>query len=777
MATKSTTLTLLAATLTASILLSPAASRAETDFGQVAMHVANMLERNHYGQRPFDDDVSERLLDRYLESLDYDKKFFTQQDVEGFKMRYGITLDDHLLMSNVQPAHTIYEVYEERVKDRVAKVKEMIEAADFNFEADETIELSRKDSEWPSDFTEADELWRKWVQNQLLREELLLISEKKGDLEKEAKEKAKEKGADPADLAAVDIASIKLPEEDRDEIRADLIKRWDRILTSLEDNDKEEVVNYFLTALSMAFDPHSDYFSHREMENFQISMKHSLTGIGAMLSMADGMAEIMGLVINGPAHKSKNLQVKDRIVAVAQGLEGEMVDIVDMQLPKVVELIRGTKGSVVRLKVLREGDPSKPDEVLIVRDEVELKDKLANAELIETIDADGSSQRLGWIYLYSFYADMTGGDTSTTTDVKRLLQRLMKENIDGLVLDLRGNGGGSLEEAIDLTGLFIPRGPVVQSKDWQGDIDSRDSTTKEPLWEGPLVVVTDKASASASEILAAALQDYGRAIIVGEKTFGKGTVQTIMPVKRRMPIWSDKERAGALKVTIQKFYRIAGGSTQLRGVTPDVILPSRNDALEIGEASLPNPLGYDEIPSQRYESTNIALPTDEELQRRTDNRIAEDVEFQYILEDIARLEQRFDENILSLSKAQRIAETKENEERADARNDERRDRFADIREAEDGLFTTYKITLDNVDETTLTLESEFSDEEASGMIYAENDDEDEESLEFPHGFDPVKRETLHILQDFIDLQNTAASQTVKVTESSSDKKPAPATVQ
>ncbi|MEM8954188.1 MAG: carboxy terminal-processing peptidase [Verrucomicrobiota bacterium] len=776
MAYKSTTVALITATLAFSSLL-PVPSRAETDFGQVAMHVANMLERNHYGQRPFDDDVSERLLDRYLESLDYDKKFFTQQDVEGFRMRYGITLDDHLLMSNVQPAHTIYEVYEERVKDRIAKVKEMIEQADFDFESDETIELSRKDSEWPRDFAEADGLWRRWVQNQLLREELLLISEKKGDLEKEAKDKAKEDNTDSADAPSIDIAAIELTDDDRDEIRGDLIKRWDRVLTSLEDNDKEEVVNYFLTALSMAFDPHSDYFSHRELENFQISMKHSLTGIGAMLSMADGMAEIQGLVVNGPAHKSKNLQVKDRIVAVAQGLEGEMVDIIDMQLPKIVELIRGTKGSVVRLKVLREGDPSKPDEILIVRDEVELKDKLANAELIETIDEQGESQRLGWIYLYSFYADMTGGDTSTTTDVKRLLQRLMKENIDGLVLDLRGNGGGSLEEAIDLTGLFIPRGPVVQSKDWQGDIDSRDSTTKEPLWDGPLVVVTDKASASASEILAAALQDYGRAVIVGEKTFGKGTVQTIMPVKRRMPLWSDKERAGALKVTIQKFYRIAGGSTQLRGVTPDVILPSRNDALEIGEASLPNPLGYDEIPSQRYNSFEVALPTDEELQRRTNNRIAEDVEFQYILEDTARLKQRFDENILSLSKAQRISEAKENEQRADARNDERRKRFAEVREAEDGLFTTYKITLDNVDETTLTLDIDFSDEEASGMIYAENDEEEEDKLEYPHGFDPVKRETLHILQDFIDLQNSGASQTVKVTDSSSEQKSAPATVQ
>ncbi|MFV1995418.1 MAG: carboxy terminal-processing peptidase, partial [Verrucomicrobiales bacterium] len=557
-------------------------------------------------------------------------------------------------------------------------------------------------------------------------------------------------------------------EQQNRKIRDDLKKRWDRVLKGLEDNDEEEVVNYFLSALSMAYDPHSDYFSHRELENFQISMRHSLTGIGAMLGMADGMAEIQGLVIGGPADKSKKLHVNDRIIAVAQGIEGEMVDIVDMRLPKIVEFIRGKKGSIVRLSVIPAGgDVSEAGEIAIVRDTVELKDKLANAELIITEDTDGQQERIGWIYLYSFYADMNGGSTSTTTDVRRLLDRLIKENIDGLVLDLRSNGGGSLEEAINLTGLFIPRGPVVQSKDWRAHADFRRSRNKYPLYDGPLVVLTDKASASASEILAAALQDYNRAIIIGEKsTFGKGTVQTIMPVSRQMPIFSDKERAGALKVTIQKFYRIAGGSTQLKGVEPDLVIPSRSDFLDFGEESLDNPLGYDTIDPQQFIAVNEDPFPIAELKHRMLPRITGNQDFQYVLEDGARLKDRLDKNVMSINKQARIEENETNRLRNEARTAERRKRYAAVEKAEKDLFEVYKLTLDNVDETTLTLRDDFSDEESSGMIMASHDDKDggEKALVFPHKFDPVKRETLEILSDYVAIERKEAGHTVKISE-------------
>ncbi len=765
--------------LTASIgavAFSTVASADETDFGQVGMHVANMLQNNHYSRRPFDDDLSAELLKNYLESLDYTKRFFTQEDVDRFTAKYGTKLDDLVQMQDKGPALEIFALYEQRVRERIARAKELVQETDFNFDTDETIEITRRDSAWPRNDAEADDLWRRIIKNQFLQEELAregINDEMGGDpsgvpVPEPPEEEIQEKN--PADGAEPGKDDKELTEEELlAKVRQDLIERWDRVLKGLADNDEEEQINYFLTALAMTYDPHSDYFSHQELDNFQIQMRHSLTGIGAMLTMVDGMAEIQGLVVGGPAHKSKRLDVEDKIVGVAQGIEGEMVDIVDMKLASVVELIRGEVGSIVRLKVIpAAGDASGMKEVAIVRDTVELKDKLAIAELILTKDSEGKDLRLGWIYLSSFYADMNGGTTSTTTDVQRLLERLMKENIDGLVLDLSGNGGGSLEEAINLTGLFIPRGPVVQSKDWREQIEFRRSRNRYPVYDGPLAVLTSKSSASASEILAAALQDYNRALVIGEKsTFGKGTVQTIMPVSREMPIFSDKDRAGALKVTIQKFYRIAGGSTQLRGVVPDVILPSRADALEIGEESLTAPLPYDEIAPQPFSLFNIDPFPIAELTRRSEIRLKNDSEFQYILEDSARIKERIDENVMSLNKEIRLAEARENKELNEARDEGRRAEFAKIKEVEKDLFTSYRLTLDNVDETTLTLRDDFSDEESSGMITGtkvKSDDENHDALEYPHGFDPVKRETLAILQDYVEILRSGAVTTVKVSK-------------
>ncbi len=756
----------------------PVAGAAEAKYGQVSKAVGKMLEDHHYSQLDFEDHISRQLLENYFEALDYNRRFFTQEDITRFQAQHSNFLDDQVKAGNADAAFQIYDLYEKRVRERIAKVTKLLEEGEFDYTLDETIEISRKDSTWPTDEVDADNLWRLSIKNQLLQEHLALIAEQKA--KKESEEEDESPSDENSNSPESELEAEAEPEEKKDpdrEIRDKLIKRWDRVLKSLDDNDKEEVVNIFLTALAMTYDPHSDYFSFRDLANFEISMRHSLTGIGAMLSMVDGMAEIQGLVVAGPAHKSKQLNVNDRIVAVGQGIEGEMVDIVDMKLPKVVELIRGQKGSIVRLKVVPAGsDSAATKEIVIVRDTVELKDKLANAELIETKDVNGQDVRIGWINLYSFYADMNGGSTSTTVDVRRLLERLMRENIDGLVLDLRGNGGGSLEEAINLTGLFIQRGPVVQSKDWRGNIDFRRSRNRYPVYDGPLVVLTDKASASASEILAAALQDYNRSLIVGEKsTFGKGTVQTIMHVSREMPIFADRERAGALKVTIQKFYRIAGGSTQLRGVVPDLTLPFRTDALEIGEESLENPLAYDTIPPQQFVPHSATPFPTQALRDRLHKRIAHDPEFQYVMEDSKRIKERFDKNLVSLNKEERLREAAENKQRLEDRDAERRDRFAKIRETEKGLYTTYKLTLDNVDETTLTLRDDFSKEESSGMIMAGSDSADE-SLEYPHGFEPVKREALHVLEDLIEINRTNAARTVKVSNPPGEKEPAPARV-
>ncbi len=380
-------------------------------------------------------------------------------------------------------------------------------------------------------------------------------------------------------------------------------RRYDRLARNVHEEDKDEQMKLFLDALAQAYDPHSEYLSKADMKNFSINMGLSLVGIGAMLRSEDGYAKIESLVPGGPAQADGRLKVGDRISAVAQG-PADYVDVREMRLDKVVEMIRGKKGTHVRLLVIPSDatDPSRRKNVELVRDEIKLKDQEARADIIIRKDENGDPIKLGWLTLPSFYADMDKHQKSTTRDVLALLKRLKKENIAGLVIDLRRNGGGSLEEALSLTGLFLKSGPIVQTKDYNGSI--RVSANPDPgiAYSGPMVVLTSRQSASASEIFAAALQDYGRAVIVGDKnTFGKGTVQTILPIGRFASLLgSHSDEDGALKLTIQKFYRVAGGSTQLHGVSSDVVLPSLSDLPEFGEGALKNALPYDEVAKARY---------------------------------------------------------------------------------------------------------------------------------------------------------------------------------
>jgi carboxyl-terminal processing protease len=754
--------------LTAALaLLSAPALHAETNFGQVATYVAHMLETHHYSHHELDDDVSRKLLDSYLNFLDISHVYFTQQDVDGFRTKYATSLDDHINARNISPALEIYDTYEQRVKERVAFVKTVIATKKFAFDSNRTLELRRDKLPWPKDKAAADKMWTDLVEGDLLGEHLLdqakiaAAQRKKEKKEKEAAQGTADKkdAAKPAKELATHKAEIA---EDPPDKR--VLKRYEQLLEQLGENDQEDVANFFLSCLAQVYDPHTEYMSQQEMDNFNIQMKHSLVGIGALLSQKDNVAEIQGIVVGGPADKQGELKLKDKIMAVAQGEGkslGDWTDIKYMKLQKVVEMIRGKAGTKVSLRVHpgEADDPSLTKEITIVRGEVELKEKLANAELILTPAVDGKSSRYGWINLSSFYADMEEGTVSTTVDVSRLLKRLMAEKIEGLVLDLRGNGGGSLEEAIKLTGLFISKGPVVQAKDSRDTITFRECENERPVYDGPLIVLTDRASASASEILAAALQDYRRAIIVGEKsTFGKGTVQTILPVERYMPFFSDKSRAGALKVTIQKFYRIAGGSTQLRGVIPDVSLPSVRDVMDIGEDSLPFALPYDTIPSRNYTYfSKNPLPA-EELRSRVKSRISTNPEFQYVVEDTKRLKERIDRNTVSLNEKLRQTELDENRARSEKRKDERRARNKEILEKNKEGFTTYRLTLDNVDKSELVKESNFTKEQTTGMRLAaasSSDDEDSagENSQFPYGFDPVKLETFNILHDWIDLSS------------------------
>lgn len=784
-------LTPVAAAASAFALLIPSA-QAETNFGQVAMHVAYMLQNHHYSKQDFDDKVSGTMLHNYLNMLDFKHIFFTEQDVAGFKDKYDTTLDDHVLMRNISPAIEIYDIYKERVKNRVAFIKKALENEKFTFDSKRTIEIKRDKAPWPKDKAAQDKIWLDIIEDNLLAERLVdeaRIRDEKKKAEKAAAKKADAaaakskpeasspapavveapKVAAPQKVAAPDapeapkVAAKKEKDEKDMTPKERVLKDYERLLESIDENDSKDVVNYFLSSLATAYDPHTEYMSTDEADNFKIHMSHQLVGIGALLGQKDDGAEIQGIVVGGPADKDGTLKLNDRIIAVAQG-EEEFVDVKYLKLQKIVDMIRGEKGTTVRIKIVPADDPSGNKIIAIVRDQVPLKEKLANAELLVTPPDLGKTLKVGWINLSNFYADMENGTVSTSTDVERLLRRLMKEKIDGLVLDLRDNGGGSLDEAIKLTGLFVPAGPVVQAKDWRGSISWRDCENEKPVYDGPMIVLTNKASASASEILAAALQDYRRALIVGDKsTFGKGTVQTILPVERYMPFFSDKKNAGDLKVTIQKFYRIAGGSTQLKGVEADVALPSIRDVLDIGESAAENPLPYDTIPARKYPLFRKDPFPIEEINSRVKSRIAANPEFQYVVDESKRLKDKIDRNIVTLNLQDREKERLDTEVRRDNQSDEREKRTKETAERIKAAgFMTYHLTLDNVDKSDLVPDSAFTKEMNSGMRTAAKDDENpSDGSKFPYGIEPVKMETIHILRDLIELDHapTTAAKT------------------
>jgi len=765
--------TLLVAGLALALPLAPSTTRAETDFGQVAIYVAHMLHNHHYSHQEFDNEMSAKLLKNYLDLLDPRHTFFTQADVDKFRKEYNDTLDDHVMLRDISPALEIYNIYKERVRDRVAFAKKTLADHKFTFDSDRTVDLKREKLPWPKDQAASDALWLDLLENDVLQERMIDKARARADAEKQAKAKAKvEEKVLPA--AAEKKEAKPAPAKKTETPEQRVVKFYERVLESLDENDTEDVVDFFLSSLSSAYDPHTEYMSVNEMENFNIQMKHQLVGIGAMLGIDDvtEVAVIQGIVVNGPADKQGQLKLNDKIIAVAQG-NSEYVETRSLKLQKIVEMIRGDVGTSVRLKVIPAIDESTVTEITIVRAPVELKDKVANAELLETPPAMGKPSKLGWIYLNSFYADMEEGKVSTTTDVEKLLRRLMKENIDGLVLDLRGNRGGSLEEAIKLTGLFIPAGPVVQIKDHQGEIDARNCTTAKPVYEGPLIVLTDKESASASEILAAALQDYRRAIVVGDKsTFGKGTVQTILPVERYMPFFSDKSRAGSLKVTIQKFYRIAGGSTQLRGVVPDLQIPSVRDVMDFGEDSAENALPYDEIPVVPFTPWRPAALPVKELAARMSSRLAASPDFAYVLEESKRLKERMERQTMPLSEAKREAEREANEKRRKDYEADRDKRAAEVAaKLKDQSVKLYHLTLDNVNQPGLVAHADFTTEMRNGMRMAGGEDEEstDEQAKYPYGLEPTKLETVYIMRDFIELLNNGQPATADASASETRK--------
>lgn len=706
----------------------------------IAMSVGRLLEEGHYTRQKLNEDVSRKFLQTFLEMLDFSHLFFTQKDVDELNANYGSSMAGDVLLGNLKPAYEIYSLYTKRVDDRVAKIKDLLKQP-IDFKGNATVELSRQKSSWPKDEAEADQLWSGRITNELLQEHL-----------------SEHPIEPPAQLVA---------------------RRYDRLARNVHEEDKDEQMKLYLDALAQAYDPHSEYLSKADMKNFSINMGLSLVGIGAMLRSEDGYAKIESLVPGGPAQADGRLKVGDRITAVAQG-PADYVDVREMRLDKVVEMIRGKKGTHVRLLVIRSDatDPSRRKNVELVRDEIKLKDQEARADIIIRKDENGDPIKLGWLTLPSFYADMDKHQKSTTRDVLALLKRLKKENIAGLVIDLRRNGGGSLEEALSLTGLFLKSGPIVQTKDYNGSI--RVSANPDPgiAYSGPMVVLTSRQSASASEIFAAALQDYGRAVIVGDKnTFGKGTVQTILPIGRFASLLgSHSDEDGALKLTIQKFYRVAGGSTQLHGVASDIVLPSLSDLPEFGEGALKNALPYDEVAKARFTkwSDSHSLFIDQ-LRRRSEERVKNDPEFHYVMDDIGRLRHKLDENRISLNEDQRKKELQDDKLRKETRSKERL-----ARNQEEPRI--YRVTLDTVDKPNLQLimyPGKLAEAKKNGTApkvdpdAASDADTDliggaggaDDDTKTP-AIDPERDEALNILADLVDLSRgpkTASANSVDKT--------------
>ena len=713
-----------------------ASGAGDPDPGQVSIAVARLLENVHYSKLPLNDAMSQRLLRNYLDALDYNHLFFTQEDVDAFTKQWGDKLDDEILAGRTLAPHQIHDLFRKRVEERVSYAKELL-STDLSFKEDRFVEINRQKVPWPASESAARQVWKDRITSELLQERL-----------------AKKKTV-PAQAVG---------------------KRYDQFIRNLQEQSSEDVVKTFLLSLAQTYDPHSEYLSKNDLEQFSINMRLSLFGIGAKLRSEDGYAKIWELVPGGPALKSGKIKAGDRIVAVAQG-DKEFVDCVDMKLDKIVNMIRGKKDTIVRIQLIPVDATNGTERhtVEIKRDEVKLKDEEARAELIEWTKPSGQTVKLGIIVLPSFYGDPERNSNpnakSTTRDVLALLNRLKQEGIQGLVMDLRRDGGGFLDEAVNLTGLFIKKGPVVQARSWNGEVTlSRD---KDPsiAYDGPMLVLVNRQSASASEIFAGAMQDYGRAIIVGDsKTFGKGTVQQMIELSRAVPFLANGSEAGAVKLTIQKFYRVAGGSTQLRGVESDIVLPSIYDQPEIGEESLKDPLPYDTFNALEFDKWEKPLHLDE-LRRRSGTRIPLNPEFAYVSDDLIRIRKRMTENRISLNEATRQAELDDDKQRKDKRETERQER------AKDKDPKVYRLTLENVAKKDL-VSVRFVEPKQSKDAAAVSDEDDAPPTDAlsepqqdkdgrtvfksaPIRLDPVKQETLNILSELVDLAKMDGSSTAK----------------
>ncbi|MEY4590638.1 MAG: hypothetical protein RL497_2714 [Pseudomonadota bacterium] len=518
--------------------------------------VVKMLSTRHYRNLPIDDQLSEAFLDKYLESLDASRMYFLQTDITSFN-RFRRQFDDDIKAGNLENGFAIYRTLKQRMESRLEWVVKYLSEPNkkFEFTTQEVIEVERDKSPWPANTQDADTIWDQRIRLSILNQKL--------------SGKTTEKSVDT------------------------LLRRYKNQLARIQQQNGEDVFETYINSLTILYDPHTNYFSPRATENFYISMRLSLEGIGAVLQSEDENTKVVRLVPGGPAARQGQLKPGDKVIGVGQGKDGEITDVTGWRLDEVVDQVRGKKNTQVKLDVLSADNQSK--QVVITRDTVDLEDQHAQKSVFEVKDGD-KSKKIGVIYLPTFYTDIAPKDsnrinTSATRDVARLVGELQKENVEGIILDLRNNGGGSLQEAVQLTGLFTDPGLVVQIRDSNGQIHRENRSYAEALYKGPLVVMINRLSASASEIFAGAIQDYKRGLVVGSQTFGKGTVQVL-----------SKLPEGELKLTESKFYRVSGGSTQHQGVVPDVIMPNQIDNEEVGESTYTTALPWDQIRPASHES-------------------------------------------------------------------------------------------------------------------------------------------------------------------------------
>ena len=580
-----------------------------------SLNVVELLKRHHYNKPPLNDERSLKIYDSYLKLLDPSRSYFTAADIAEFD-QWRTQFDDLLKSGDLDPGFIIYKRHLDRLKQRLdfvlAQLDDGVDKLDFSI--DESLQTDREKAPWAKNSAELDDLWRKRLKDEALR--------------------------------------LKIAGKEPKAIQELLLKRYKNQISRLEQTRGEDIFQAYINAFAQTYDPHTNYLSPDNAENFDINMSLSLEGIGAVLQNDNDYVKVVRLVPAGPADKSKQIVPADKIIGVAQG-NGEMVDVIGWRLDEVVKLIRGPKGSVVRLDVIPASNAPNDQTskvVAITREAVKLEEQAAKKSVLK-LQHEGHDYKLGVIEVPAFYLDFKAfraGDpnyTSTTRDVKRLLGELQKEKVDGVVLDLRNNGGGSLQEATELTGLFIDQGPTVLVRNSDGRVDVLNDENTGIFYKGPLTVLVNRLSASASEIFAGAMQDYHRALIIGGQTFGKGTVQTVQPLNH-----------GELKLTLAKFYRVSGQSTQHQGVIPDIEYPAVVDTKEIGESALPEAMPWDSIRPAIKPAVDPFKPFLAELQARHNTRTATDPDFVFTRERLALAQKLMHETTVSLNETQRRAQ-------------------------------------------------------------------------------------------------------------------------